>query len=234
MADQPVLLITGTSRGIGRGMAEYFAANGYCVAGCSRSDPGPEAAGFHQYRADVSDEIQVRKLVRAVIADFSRLDGLVNNAGAAAMNHLLLTPISALDRVLSANLRSTFLASRECGKIMAARGGGRIVNFSSVAVPLRLAGEAVYAASKGAVETLTRIMARELAPSGITCNAVGPPPIATDLIRGVPPAKINAILQQLAIPRLAEIQDVINAVEFFLRPQSSMITGQVLYLGGAG
>ncbi|MDP5052350.1 MAG: SDR family oxidoreductase, partial [Congregibacter sp.] len=108
----------------------------------------------------------------------------------------------------------------------------RIVNFSTVAVPLRLEGEALYAASKSAVETLTRIIAKEYGAHGITCNAVGPSPIATALIAGVPKHKIDALINEQAIPKMATEADVINAVKFFLSPDSSMITGQILYLGG--
>lgn len=97
---------------------------------------------------------------------------------------------------------------------------------------MRLEGEAIYAASKAAVETLTRVLARELAPLGITCNAVGPTPIETDLIRGVPRAKIDRLLASQAIHRLGQPTDVANVIDFFLRPESDFITGQVIYLGG--
>jgi 3-oxoacyl-[acyl-carrier protein] reductase len=97
---------------------------------------------------------------------------------------------------------------------------------------MSLAGEALYAASKGAVETLTRVMARELAEFGITCNAVGPAPIETDLLRGVPAEKIDRIVQALAIHRLGTMEDVANIVDFFVKPGSGYVTGQVIYMGG--
>jgi 3-oxoacyl-[acyl-carrier protein] reductase len=99
---------------------------------------------------------------------------------------------------------------------------------------MRLEGEAIYAASKSAIETFTRIVAREAAPFGITCNAVGPSPIRTQLTENVGTDKIEKLLARQAIPQWAESSDVANVVDFFLRPESAMITGQVIYLGGAG
>ncbi len=93
-------------------------------------------------------------------------------------------------------------------------------------------GEAIYAASKAAVTTLTQILAREFAPFGITVNAVGPTPIKTDLIAGVPREKLDALVARQAIPRFGRIEDVANVVDFFLRDESAFVTGQVVYLGG--
>ena len=108
----------------------------------------------------------------------------------------------------------------------------RIVNLTSVAVPLKLEGEAIYAASKAAVISLTEVLARELAPMRITVNAVGPGPVATDLIRGVPEQKIKEIVARQAVKRMAEPRDVANVVDFFLSGESEMITGQTVFLGG--
>jgi len=115
---------------------------------------------------------------------------------------------------------------------MGPRKYGRIVNFTSVAAPLRIKGEAVYAASKSAVDTLTKILSHELGEMNITVNAVGPTPIDTDLIKSVPKEKISAIIEAQAIKRMGSCADVFNVVEFFLRPESSFITGQTVYLGG--
>jgi 3-oxoacyl-[acyl-carrier protein] reductase len=126
----------------------------------------------------------------------------------------------------------TFLFSREAAKLMKNRRYGRIVNFTSVAVPLKLEGESIYVASKAAVASLTEVLARELAAYGITVNAVGPTPIETDLIRSVPRDKIERLVARQAIPRLGRFEDVANVVDFFLRPESGFVTGQNLFLGG--
>ena len=106
------------------------------------------------------------------------------------------------------------------------------MNFSTVAHPLNLEGEATYAASKAAVESLTRVMAREFAPWNITVNAIGPTPIDTDLIRGVPPEKMARLIERLPNKRLGMIAEVAHVTDFFLAPGSDCITGQILYLGG--
>ena len=121
---------------------------------------------------------------------------------------------------------------REAAKLMRRRHYGRIVNISTIAVPMCLEGESIYAASKSAVVTFSRILARELADSGITCNLVAPTPIDTDLIRGVPEEKIDSIVDRLAIKRLGRVEDVANVIDFFVRPESDYITGQVIHLGG--
>jgi 3-oxoacyl-[acyl-carrier protein] reductase len=106
------------------------------------------------------------------------------------------------------------------------------VNLASVAVPLKLEGEAVYAASKAAVLSFTQIAAKELASFGITVNAVGPTPIQTDLIKAVPKEKIEKLISLQTIPRPGKLEDVANVIDFFIQPESDFITGQVIFLGG--
>jgi len=233
VGDRRVVLVTGTSRGIGRSLAERFLASGAAVVGCGRGEPDPPLGdGYVHHRLDVADEHAVKTLFRDLRQAHGRLDVLVNNAGIAGMNHALLTPIAQVDRILRTNVTGAFLFSREAAKLMQRSGGGRIVNIVTVATPLRLAGEAVYAASKAAVESLTRVLAHELGPLGITVNAVGPTPIPTALTAGVPRAKLDALLDRQAIRREGTFEDVANVIDFFVSPASSFVTGQVLYLGG--
>jgi 3-oxoacyl-[acyl-carrier protein] reductase len=230
--ETPVTLVTGTRTGIGRHLAEHYVRLGHQVVGCSR---GPADWSHERYRhceADVSDEKAVKTMVAGIRRDYGRLDHLVNNAGIASMNHSLLTPIASVNAILATNVVGTFLLSREAAKVMQRKGFGRIVNFSSVAVPLKIAGEAAYVASKAAIAALTQVLARELAAMGITVNCVGPGPMTTNLIRSVPKDKIERLLAQQAIPRMGTLDDVANTVDFFLRRESGFVTGQIIYLGG--
>ena len=230
--DRRVMVITGTRKGIGRSLAERYLAQGFLVIGCSRGPGDLEDPAYTHFELDVSDEKAVREMFRQVQKAHGRLDVLINNAGIASMNHALLTPVSTVRQILDTNFIGTFIFCREAGRLMWSRPGGRIVNFATVATPLRLEGEAVYAASKAAIESLTRVLAREFADAGITVNAVGPTPIATDLIRSVPKAKMDALIDRQAIRRLGTAEDVANVVDFFISPQSDFVTGQVVYLGG--
>ena len=115
---------------------------------------------------------------------------------------------------------------------MQAKQKGCIVNFTTVAVPLKLEGEAIYAASKAAVENLTEVLAKEFGAFGIRVNAVGPTPVETDLIRSVPKEKIDQLLAQQSIKRLGTLEDVTKVVDFYIDETNDFITGQVLYLGG--
>jgi 3-oxoacyl-[acyl-carrier protein] reductase len=231
---QRVALVTGARTGIGRHLAEHLVARGYRVVGCSRGAGTLALEGYEHVRADVTDEAQVIALFRRIGRSYGRLDAILNNAGVASMNAALLTPLKTAEAIVRTNFLGTFLVCREGAKLMMKHRTGRIVNFSSIAVALRLEGEALYAAAKSAVETFTRVFAREVAPYGITVNAIGPSPIETDLLRGVPKRKLAALLERLAIRRLGAFADVAHAVDFFLRPESDAVTGQVLYLGGAG
>ena len=230
--EKPVILITGTSKGIGAHLARHYLDAGWQVAGCSRGAASIGHRDYTHFPVDVGDEAAVTGMVRDVHHQKGRLDALLNNAGIASMNAALLTPGRTLETVFRTNCFGAFYFAREAAKLMLKQKSGRIVFFTTVARPLRLEGEAAYAASKAAVESLTQVMSRELAPSGITVNAVGPTPVRTDLIRGVSDEAIERLLRRQAIPRLGEFADVTNVVDFFLRPESGFVTGQIIYLGG--
>jgi 3-oxoacyl-[acyl-carrier protein] reductase len=225
-------LITGTRKGIGKFLAEHYLKSGDTVVGCSRRPGSISHEKYFHYELDVAQEKPVVAMIKEVKKRHNRIDVLLNNAGIASMNHLMLTPLKTFEGIFRTNMAGVFLFTREVAKIMSKQKFGRIVNFSTVAVPLRLEGEAAYGASKAAVVNFTEVAARELAALGITVNAVGPTPLETDLIKNVPRDKIDNLLQKQAIKRYATFEDIVNVVDFFINERSGFITGQVIYLGG--
>jgi len=232
MSDPRIIFVTGSSRGIGLALTNHFLQRGDKVYGCSRGAPALNHPAYRHSELNVSDENAVVAMVRSAVRREGKIDALLNNAGIASMNHALLTPLSSASAIFSTNFFGTFLFCREVAKSMVQQKSGRILNFSTVATPLRLEGESIYAASKAAVESFTEVLARELASTGVTVNAIGPTPVPTDLIKHVPAEKMRALLARQAIPRFGTSADVINVAEFFLSPQSDFVTGQILYLGG--
>lgn len=228
----PVLVITGARKGIGRYLCEYYLERDYQVIGCSRDDSDLTHPHYQHFCLDVSDERAVQRMMRSIRKEHGQLDVLINNAGIASMNAALLTPMSTVERIFSTNVFGTLLFCREAAKLMVKQRRGRIVNFATVATPLRLEGESTYAASKAAVVNFTQVLAKELGGYSITVNALGPTPVATDLIRGVADEKIDALLDRQCVKRIGEMDDISNAVDFFIDDRSDFITGQILYLGG--
>ncbi len=227
-----IVIITGTSKGIGRELAQHYLEKGDIVVGCSRSDCSIEHYNYKHYQLDVTDESLVTKMVREVFEKYGQIHVLINNAGIAGMNHFILTPYETAKKIINTNYMGTFLFVREVGKIMMRKKFGRIINFSTVAVAHNLEGEAVYASSKAAIESITKVVAKELGSYGITVNAVGPTPIETDLIKNVSKDKIQSLIDMQAVKRLADFDDIANVLDFYADERSGFVTGQVLYLGG--
>ncbi len=227
-----ITLITGTRKGIGKFLVEHYTSLGHHVIGCSRGEVEYSFDNYHHYCLDVSDESSAKKMFNDIRKKFGRLDILINNAGVASMNHSLLTPISTVKNILNTNVIGTFIFCRESAKLMKNNKYGKIINFSTFAVPFKLEGEAIYAASKAAVITLTEVLSREYAEFGITVNAVAPPAVKTDLIRGVEESKMKKLLQRQAIHRYGDMNEIANVIDFFIDPRNKMVTGQIVYLGG--
>lgn len=223
------MLITGTRKGVGRALAEHYLQHGWTVVGCSRQPTDLHHHRYVHHIVDIANEADVGRMFTGVKC----LDVLINNAGIASMNHMLLTPAFKVKDILDVNVTGTFLACRKAARVMInAKSGGRIINFSTIAVPWRLAGESAYVASKAAVEALTRVMVRELIPYHITINAVGLTLFDSDLIKHVLREKIDKMLQRLPVKRMCTVEDVVNVIDFYVQPASNIITGQVIYLGG--
>lgn len=230
--DKKVTLITGTSRGIGKELAHYYVNQGHIVIGCSRKPIDWQLDGYTHHLADVSNEKEVLQIFKQIKKDYGRLDHLINNAGIASMNHSLLTSVKTVDDIFKTNFIGTFLFSREAAKLMKKNNYGRIVNFLTMAIPLKLEGESIYASSKAAVSMLTDILAKEFSQFGITVNSVSPAPILTDLVRFVPKDKMDKLVQEQIVKRYGKVEDIINVIDFYFQERSDNITAQKIYLGG--
>ena len=235
-----VFIISGSSRGIGKALSQHYLGCGDIVVGCARSTSDIAHENYRHFILDINDEKAVVAMVRAAKKEFGKIDICLNNAGMASMNHILTTSYESAKRLVDVNFLGAFLLSREAAKAMISNKisnknsakSGVIINFSSVAAPLCLGGEAIYAASKAACESLTKTMAKELASYSIRVNAIALAPVQTDLIKAVPKDKINALLEQQAIKRFGEFGDIINVIDFFISQKSDFITGQIITLGG--
>lgn len=230
--DQKTILITGNRKGIGRYLSEYYLGEGYNVVGCSRSYSDLSHHNYKHFLCDVKVESEVKKTVREIKKLNGGVDILINNAGKASLNHSIFTPSETVKDIFETNYLGTFLFSRECSKQMIKKKWGRIINFSTIAVPLDLEGEMVYASSKSAIEKMSRIMSKELSTYNITINTIGPTPIYTDLIKVVPKDKVEEIINMQTIKRFGSLEDISNLTNFFISYKSSFITGQKIYLGG--
>lgn len=227
-----VIVITGTSKGIGLQLSRYYTACGHQVIGCSRKEAGFEHDQYDHHRVDVTNPDEIQSFAFEVGKKYKAIDALINNAGAASMNHFTLTDPNTAERLMKLNYLSAFACSRSFFRFLRKADHPRIINFSTVAVPLNLEGELAYSASKAAVESMTKILAKELGPFKITVNAVGPAPTKTGLIANVAKDKLENLLQQQAIKRFTEFEDIIQVVNFYMDEKSDFITGQIIYLGG--
>jgi 3-oxoacyl-[acyl-carrier protein] reductase len=228
----PVMVVSGTSKGIGRGICQYFLSKGYLVAGCSRGPSTLDAKEYHHTQVDVSDEKQVIRWVRSVKKTFGHIDVLVCNAGFAPAD-LLMTMVSGkvLKSVLDTNIAGTFFVSREVAKMMMTQQSGRIITISSMAEGLHEEGTSAYSASKSAIVEMTKILAKELAVVGITCNVIAPSMFMSESVEVLGQATIERAKGKLAIKREVTMDEICNVVSFFIAPESGCITGQVIYMG---
>jgi 3-oxoacyl-[acyl-carrier protein] reductase len=232
MVDQSVALITGASKGIGLALAQHFLALGYRVAGCSRGDSTLDASDYNHTRVDVAIEKEVVNWVREIRRSWKRIDVLVCNAAYAPASQLLaMTQSEMWNRVMRTNVDGTFFACREVAKLMMAQRSGRIVTVSSMAAALHLEGTGAYAASKAAIVEMTKVLARELASSGATCNVVAVSMVKTDAVEALGETVIGRALDRLTLKRVLDVDEICNAVGFFCAPMSRSITGQVIQLG---
>lgn len=233
-----VALVTGATRGIGLGISKAMAAAGARVAMADLdtdneaatalravSDAGP---GAIYVQTDVSDEDAVKRMTDIVLERFGRIDVLVNNAGIATQFRLVDLTVAEWDRMLAVNLRSVFLCCRAVLPHMMERGSGRIINTASQLAYLGGAGMTHYCASKGGVISLTRALAREVAPAGILVNGIAPGPVESRLLDRMSADWKKGKLAELPLGRFGEPEDIAPTAVFLASDDSSYYCGQIL------
>ncbi len=237
-----VALITGASRGIGRACAVRLAADGYTVVINYSHSEAEALAALEEIRAaggdgmickaDVSNPEEVREMVTLVDKTYGQIDLLVNNAGVVKDEYLLMMNPNTLDKCLSLNVKGYFFCAQAVALKMFRKKRGVILNMSSVSGELALAGQSVYSATKGAVNSMTRVLAKELSPKGIRVNAIAPGFIETDMIRALPEEKKAEYLANIPLRRFGKAEEVAAAVSALASDAFSYMTGQIVTLDG--
>lgn len=227
------MLITGTRSGIGRFLAHHYAQAGYEVIGCSRSPIDFQLPSYRHFNLDVANEKDVRAMFAQIRKEHGRLDVLINNAAIVSRSYMMMASLETFEEALRTNVVGTFLISRESSKLMQNNSFGRIVNLSSIAVPLASPGTAVYGASKAAMEQFSKVLAQEVAPLGITVNTLGLPFVeGTGMIEEFDDKTIADTLDRTVMKSNSNLDDIANAIDFFISDASGQVTNQVLHLGG--
>jgi len=241
-ASRRVALVTGASRGIGRAVACGLAADGFDLAlvyagnadAAADAVAACEAAGAtaRAYRCDVSNADEVKATADAVLADFGSVWALVNNAGITRDTLLARMKDEDFARVLEVNLTGAFNMMRALTRPLMRQRGGRIVSMSSVVGLMGNAGQANYAASKAGLIGLTKSVARELAPRGVTVNAVAPGFVSTDMTAALPEQVVERYEGQIPLGRLADPEEVAGVVRFLVSDAAAYVTGEVIRVDG--
>jgi NAD(P)-dependent dehydrogenase (short-subunit alcohol dehydrogenase family) len=235
--------VTGAGRGIGRAIAIELARNGAHVVAIDIDLPNAQAVAravkeegreSMAVRVDVSAEEEVSALIRQAAQRFSRVDILVNNAGIVTTGPVTEISTETWDRTLAVNLKGVFLCSKSVFPLMMEQKDGRIINIASVAGKRGggMHGNSCYAAAKGGVIAFTKSLAREGGPYNIRVNAITPAMIKTDMLEGLAPDKLEAILQALPLRRTGTPEDVAAAVCFLASDASSFMTGEIMDVDG--
>jgi 3-oxoacyl-[acyl-carrier protein] reductase len=233
------VIVTGGSRGLGLGIARKLTTTGYSVIAIARKQNDEltaamqEAAtttpgSFHFVPFDLAEIEGIPDLIKTLRKDFGPIYGLVNNAGISFDGVLALMPTSQIEQLVRVNTLSPMLLTKYVVRSMMADGGGRIVNMSSITAFTGYSGLSVYGATKASIIGFSRSMAREVGRMGVTVNSVAPGFIETEMTQGLKDEQRQQIERRSALKRLADIDDVANAVEFLLSDKAKNITGTVI------
>ena len=235
LLEHKVCVITGAAQGIGRAIAEQFAADGAIVYACDRQTFSSDNERIHPVVMDITDTASVKTHLMNIFKTDGRIDCLVNNAGIVYNRKIGMIMREETERMFLVNVIAVLELIQLTSRLMARNGGGSIVNIASVTAVLGSPGQVAYSATKGAVISLTKSAAKELAPQGIRVNAVAPGIIQTERFEELYQAdgnKIDERIAKIALGRLGTPQDVAHACAFLASDRSSYISGQVLGVDG--
>lgn len=236
-------LITGSARGIGAAIALRLAKDGYNIALNDISEAmfenndimdkiKAEGVEVEKFICDVSSYSQVEETVKAVKARFGTIDVLVNNAGITRDGLMARMSEEQYDTVIAVNQKSVFNMSKFVGNIMMRQRAGKIINLASVAGLYGNPGQMNYSATKAAIIGMTKTVAKELGSRGITCNAVAPGFIKTPMTDKLTDAQREAMINQIAMKRYGEVEEIAGVVSFLASKDASYVTGQVIEISG--
>jgi 3-oxoacyl-[acyl-carrier protein] reductase len=229
-----VVVVTGARKGLGRMLADHFLEEGARVIGMSRGEAAIAHPNYDHRNVDVGNDLEVKSAFAGIARSHGgRVDIVVNNAGVLASVRAMLMPAPRAEEMVRTNFLGSFYVSCEAAKLMRRGKFGRIINIGSMASVLEPVGDSIYAATKAASMTLMGVLAKEFASYGITVNTLAVSTFQTDMLEQIPADAMAAVLAELPIPRMATPDDVLNVVDFFASPSSSLITAQTLFLGGA-
>jgi 3-oxoacyl-[acyl-carrier protein] reductase len=233
MSKVTCVMITGTSRGLGLSLAKAYLATGELVLGCSRGAASIEHPNYRHYIADVSDDMSIDKMF-ADMRDAKFVPRLlVNNAALTQKSLATFTSSQTAKEILDVNLLGAFLICREMLKLMQRHGFGRIVNLSSINVPLASLGSSLYNATKAGLDSMGHSLANECKTYDITVNSIGLSLVAdTGMAGSLNEAALAAKQKHLLKPKLLETAEIFAAINFFASKEAKNITGQLLYFGG--
>lgn len=232
MAEKMVVVISGTSKGIGQKTAEHFLNKGFIVYGCSRNEGTIQHSNYFHSQLDLKKESDICRWIRSIKKQVGRIDILFCNAGYAPANFLVtMTSGKILEDVMMTNIHGTFVMCREAAKLMMKQKSGRIITVSSMAAGLHLEGTSAYALSKSAIVEFTKILAKEMADFGVTCNCIAPSMYMTDGVDALQEKVIDRALNSLTLKRKLRIEEILHIIDFFCDKNAEAVTGQVIHLG---
>ncbi len=243
MLNGKTAVVTGGARGIGAAICKKLASQGADIAIIARA-ANEQALALEAdiakeygvrakvYACDVSDAEQCKAAVKQILADFGNITILVNNAGITRDGLMISMKEADFDAVINTNLKGTFNMTQACYRPFMKQKYGKIINLGSVSGLLGTAGQANYAASKAGVFALTKVTARELASRNVTCNAIAPGFIATDMTKAISEEAAQNYLASIPAGRAGQPEDVANLAAFLASPESDYITGTVIRIDG--